>query len=1134
MESYDNLTLIGSGTFSDVYQATKEDGSQIALKILKSDYTKYKMTYRMAFETAKQITHENCIKQKRWLEINGNAAIEMELVEGKNLLSLQNSDLHQIISAFIQICLGLNKLHSKNIVHKDLKPENILIDKSGTVKIGDFDLLYLQDNRFSGSLPYASPEHFLGRGHLDQRSDLYTLGVILYELLTNEKMFTAENFLGYRKAIFQGSTSDQKIKLRSFPESLQKILKKLLQKNKQDRYQNAITLATALSHVLTELDQPAFENIPKAQSSLFPPEFVGRKKELKILQTALSEKKSVVIKGERGIGKTMFWQESQYAALSQNSTQFLIKCDLGNPALQPMSELAKMFYNKIKDFPDNDKIAILGNFGFDILNLLLPELKQENWTKKLKPVSNLSAPKAKVRLFAAFTKFFQNIAEKPTIIILEDFHETDEIVLDWFEYATRNLIGSNISFVVLVRNEDSAFLRKIDNISVKNELPVILLKKLGKNNTKKMVNSMLGTKIIDEDFLSKLQNKTGNNPLFIREIIFHLWEKGKLKAKGDQWELSGALLSNTSNKIENVILERLQLLSSESLYTLKRAAVIGKNFELDILQKVSELSEKQLWQDIITIKNSNLLENAETPNSMQFIHDAVREVISENLPQKEKKKIHHKIASSLENKHKENYLAVIDRIADHYYFAEDAEKAVHYCKIAAELSHKEYALEKTILYYKRVIELLKPTRRSKDMIDISIKLGNVYQIQGKWDKCLALRKTIVKLADTIDDENTIGTVLTSYGQILYRKGQFNKAEYYLKKAVILFQKTNNRKELANAFSSLGIIYNNTGKTEKANHYFDQQLAIGQENGQKKIEATAWGNIGIIKLEQGKNNLALQDFRKQLKISKQLGLIESTARVAGNIGVIYYNMDNYQESIKYMNMQIALCKKIGYKRVLAISYGNVASLLTDTGEFSKAENNFLNSIKISQELGDQQNLSVVLGNFGRMYYLNKDFKNAIIQYKNAINIAQKLNIKYHLSKQLVELANIFLEINKIEEANKLNLQGISLAKELKYTGAIFWGKLNSLKIQFKTNKSKKMKIDKALAPLEKMLSESHQKEESAMLNLELYRMYKELNLCDLAEKYRTGSIAIYKEIFQQNPIFLYARRLKQLNHYEKIL
>lgn len=199
--------MIAEGAFARVYIGKDmANGKTCAIKIFKKfncDHNS-KLRFKRSFLAAQAISHENCVKMIQWIEENDFIGFAMEYVEGESLayiLERKKLSFGETLNYMIQICAGLNALHSAGIIHRDLKPQNILIGKNGKLKITDFDLIKIEDSAemtvegtFLGSVRYCSPEQCTGSSSVDIRSDLYSLGVILYRILTGRVPFDGKNF----------------------------------------------------------------------------------------------------------------------------------------------------------------------------------------------------------------------------------------------------------------------------------------------------------------------------------------------------------------------------------------------------------------------------------------------------------------------------------------------------------------------------------------------------------------------------------------------------------------------------------------------------------------------------------------------------------------------------------------------------------------------------------------------------------------------------------------------------------------------------------------------------------------------------------------------------------------------------
>src|ERR1700727_2558720 len=205
-QRYEILAEGGHGSMGDVYKARdRETGETVALKLLKPEIASDQaMMERFKNELlfARKITHKNVCRLHEFNRVGGIAYTSMEFVEGESLRSVLNRfgglPQRKATDLALQICSGLKEAHAQGIVHRDLKPENVMIDGQGNVKIMDFGIARSMAavTRLTGSMvgtpAYMAPEQVAGKA-VDYRTDIYSLGLILYELFTGAQAFQAEN-----------------------------------------------------------------------------------------------------------------------------------------------------------------------------------------------------------------------------------------------------------------------------------------------------------------------------------------------------------------------------------------------------------------------------------------------------------------------------------------------------------------------------------------------------------------------------------------------------------------------------------------------------------------------------------------------------------------------------------------------------------------------------------------------------------------------------------------------------------------------------------------------------------------------------------------------------------------------------
>jgi hypothetical protein len=277
---YDILGEAGHGSMGNVYKARdRETGETVALKILKPEIASDQaMMERFKNELlfARKITHKNVCRVHEFNRIGGIAYTSMEFVEGESLRSVLNRfgglPTRKATDLILQICSGLKEAHAQGIVHRDLKPENVMIDAQGNVKIMDFGIARSMEavTRLTGSMvgtpAYMAPEQVAGKPS-DYRTDIYALGLIMYEVFTGTQAFQAENAVAVAlKQMREAPIAPHEVDP-SIPALIERAIMKCLEKEQSKRFQSVGDLENALRGSGTQALAPSPANATPVHSS---------------------------------------------------------------------------------------------------------------------------------------------------------------------------------------------------------------------------------------------------------------------------------------------------------------------------------------------------------------------------------------------------------------------------------------------------------------------------------------------------------------------------------------------------------------------------------------------------------------------------------------------------------------------------------------------------------------------------------------------------------------------------------------------------------------------------------------------------------------------------------------------------
>ena len=260
---YEIISKIGSGGMADVYKAKCHKLNRfVAIKVLKPEFSQdqsFVSKFRMEAQSAACLSHPNIVNIYDVGEENGIYYIVMELIEGitlkKYIERRKKLEIRESIEVAMQVARGLEAAHAEHIIHRDIKPQNIMISKDGKVKVTDFGIARAASSQTissntMGSVHYISPEQARG-GYCDERSDIYSLGITLYEMLTGRVPFEGDSTVAVALQHIQGEMVPPRQYEQLIPISLERIIMKCTQKKPELRYNSATELIEDLKKSLT-------------------------------------------------------------------------------------------------------------------------------------------------------------------------------------------------------------------------------------------------------------------------------------------------------------------------------------------------------------------------------------------------------------------------------------------------------------------------------------------------------------------------------------------------------------------------------------------------------------------------------------------------------------------------------------------------------------------------------------------------------------------------------------------------------------------------------------------------------------------------------------------------------------------
>ena len=761
---------LGQGGQKKVYLARDDRlDRDVVIALLKTDQLGADSVPRLIREAqamARLGSHPNIVTVYDIGDEEGRPFIVSQYVEGGSVADLlKSADKHrlsfdQVIRIGSQICQALVHCHSQGIIHRDLKPGNVWLSQDGTAKLGDFGLAVSADfsritleGALVGTVVYMPPELMLGH-QAEPRSDLYSLGVMLYEVVTGRPPFMGDQFVAIISQHINSPPVAPSWHNPEVPQALETLILRLLAKSPEERPESAAEVAKALAGIASSAPALADRAVPhdaKSLSRLAGGVFIGREQETKELRVALNETLAgkghlFMLVGEPGSGKTrMTEQLATYARLC-NAQVLTGRCYEGEgaPAFWPWLQIVRSYAQEMEP---RKLLSTMGPGAADIAQVV-SEIKERLPDLPAPPA--LEPEQARFRLFDSVTTFLKNASKlQPLVVILDDLHWADKPSLLLLQFLARELKDASILVIGTYRDMELGrqhpLSQTLGELSRQGLSARIVLRGLTEQDVARFIEMTTGIKP-QEKLVRTVYQQTEGNPFFLSEIVRLLVVEGQLERP----QVTTASGVRIPEGVREVIGRRLDQLSDECNRILTTASVIGREFSLDALEPLSDISGDQLLELLDEAMAARVInELPQAVGQYSFVHALIRETLYDEISTARRVRFHRRIGETLEQLYGNSPDSHLTELAYHFFQASPAgngDKAIDYAIKAARRATSLLAYEEAAGHYEhaRVVIELQDEVDQEQRGEMSLALGEAYSKAGNNAKA---REAFLQAAD---------------------------------------------------------------------------------------------------------------------------------------------------------------------------------------------------------------------------------------------------------------------------------------------------------------------------------------------------------------------------------------------------
>jgi tetratricopeptide (TPR) repeat protein len=795
--------------------------------------------------------HPNVVTVYDAGEERGAPYIVEEYMEGGTVADVldrslsRRLDVERAVRIAADVCAALQYAHGRGVVHRDVKPSNVWLAGDGTAKLGDFGLVaalrqsasgtfarLTGEGMMVGTIAYLAPEQALGRSP-DPRADLYSLGAVLYELVTGGPPFAGDDAVAIISQHLRTPPVAPAWRNPEVPGPLDSLIVALLAKDPADRPQSAVEVGAALEAVATPARrrasavQPASNPLDRLAAGVH----VGREREVDelcaVADVALTGRgQLVLVSGEPGIGKTRLVEELTTYAHLRDALVLWGRCyeGLGAPAYWPWIQVIRAY--SVDHDPDALAEA-MGPGAADIAQIVsevrrrLPGLEP--------PPPSVGEEQARFRLFDSVVTFLLSASQRePLVVVLDDLHCADRGSLGLLEFLAPQLGRARVLVVGTYRDTElhahRSLVQSLGELARVQSPRRIVLRGLRRAEVSRYVSLTAGVEP-DDALVEAIHSKSEGNPFFVAEIVRLLSAEGRLDSAAGEISIP--------QEVRELIARRLAPLSAYCREALSIAGVVGHDFDLRVLQAVADVDADRLLEALEEAQAARVIAAAGA-GRYRFAHVLISDALVDGLSATRRLRLHKRVGEALERAYAGRLEQRLGELAHHFLEAApagDAERGVRYALAAAEHAGGRLSYEEAARWYERALDALEllPADGAR-RCDLLLALGEAHHRAGAHRRANAAFRQAASLARELRSPERLARAALGFGG---PRGSFGLVDHELVSLLEEALATPGRRDdrvRARLLARLAMELYFAGATERRATLVDEAVAIARRLG----------------------------------------------------------------------------------------------------------------------------------------------------------------------------------------------------------------------------------------------------------------------------------------------------------------
>lgn len=1063
--------MVGQGGIGAVFRARHLGiGDAVAVKVIRNTLTSDLLArFRREAQAARRLAHPNAVSVYDFnITDDGLVFMVMEYVKGETVdhyLQKHGPLTPQRAWEILRpVAAALDVAHALGIIHRDLKPANLMIcqDSAGheQVKVLDFGTVRLtiegdapeqvsltHHGQIFGTPLYMSPEQAMS-DPTSAATDIYSLGVILYQMLAGRVPFLAPKSFQTMMAHVNQAPEPPSSRNKELPACFDEVVLKALEKSPENRYATAGALIEQLAATIGRVAEQTSGYLPINQISFEDssnlPNFnqhVGRAQQLARLQAEFQQARAggaqpVFIVGAPGIGKSQLmaqfreWVEAQQAQVLTG--KFF---DYGGSTIEPL----RLFKN-----------MLMGALSSDITISDSLQRTDERFRNFLgvtsAPMSAAGADKWQV--FGIQLAVIEKLAStRPVVMMLDDLQWADSLSLEFIGFLLRNIGSLPFLFIGTARAEEANTPGHTLNEWLGAQARYYNYEKIELSHfdtamIETLLQSIFGLIEISKKDLATLHSVTAGNPFYLAEVIRLLVDNQKIRFHGGIWTVApfeGVKLPQT---IATTINSKLESCTEELRDLLAQAAIIGDDFRLATLAELANLDADSLTPLLNAALDACLIckESNALGDDYRFYHTTIRRVIYENISARKKRKLHLRAAATIEKLYAGRLTYVLGTLVYHYYAAGEWRKAFDFGVQALNQAWQQESWSEAVKYAQWLEEAIARIAVGADegppvalplVAEIKLKYSTTLVRMAQIEAAIPPAQSALQIARELKSDLltarcqvslcNLGWFQGSYGEMVrlaqeglnavarcqdafserylhfysamakMRSCSFADALWHFQRSYELAVSGDDFKLQPQARAFYGLVSHSKGDLRTGLECLEEAIVIARRHGDKFSESRCYGMLALALYYERRHEALAEIYQQGIEIARSLGW-----RIGEMHQHIFLGLDhltptnlNIKKADELLHRAIAICQESGEKAFQLMAQRGLAHIHSLNGEYQQSIARFQEILSTLRRMEDLVEQGPVYYLLGEAQEAAGSIEAALDSYTSAYKVAHQL-------------------------------------------------------------------------------------------------------------------------------------------------